>query len=594
MSESLEASVADVQKSLDQGDLLKAFDQACEHLDRFPDSETLKHKGLLALADAGATERAKRLFKEWKLDRSEETDFLALEARLAKDAAIKLGGAARRAAFLESAEGYRRFHEKKRAYYTKINWASMSFLGRARDEAARLAREVLADPEIVTAADYWALATRAEANLLAGLLDAAKADLQEANRHGDTRKRMRTRLQLRLILAEQGFSPAETARFLAPLSQPLTLHYAGTAALEDAWSGLSDARAVASAEQGIGDAVAKLRPSAAFGSLGSPTEILFAEQVLAAGAELRIILPMPEPAFREMVLANAGESWLERFDRCCKHEKAHVFSATDDPYADDPSLADYADRIAMGRALLWAQYLDGEAVQVVLADGPAAAEAGRPAFGEWGDGTMRRQVEVPLDGARKNIPAASIAREPRPSCAVVFGDLPGFSRLPEKYLPKFWDTVMKAVGDVVQARGKTIALKNTWGDAIHLVIPDVRSAAEVCLSVQRSLAQLDGKQLGRDEPPTMRIGAHYGPVFRGWDPIVGSETFYGRALSRAARIEPITPPGTVYVTEAFAAILLLESRGEFTCTYVGQVPLAKGFGTFRMYDLAAKPEAGAL
>jgi class 3 adenylate cyclase len=87
----------------------------------------------------------------------------------------------------------------------------------------------------------------------------------------------------------------------------------------------------------------------------------------------------------------------------------------------------------------------------------------------------------------------------------------------------------------------------------------------------------------------MRIGAHYGPVFKGWDPVVAQPTYYGRALSRAARIEPITPPGAVYVTEAFAAILLLESRGEFTCTYVGEVTLAKGYGKFRMYDLKAEP-----
>ena len=59
--------------------------------------------------------------------------------------------------------------------------------------------------------------------------------------------------------------------------------------------------------------------------------------------------------------------------------------------------------------------------------------------------------------------------------------------------------------------------------------------------------------MGRTEAPTMRVGAHYGPVFSDWDPIVGKGTFYGRSLSRAARIEPITPPGAVFVTEAFAA-----------------------------------------
>jgi adenylate cyclase len=148
--------------------------------------------------------------------------------------------------------------------------------------------------------------------------------------------------------------------------------------------------------------------------------------------------------------------------------------------------------------------------------------------------------------------------------------------------------VMRVIGDVVEESGNAVAARNTWGDAIHLVVPDVRRGAAICLAVQRALAGIEGSVLGLDEPPTMRIGAHYGPVFEGWDPVCVHHTFYGRALSRAARIEPITPPGTVYVTEAFAAILLLESRGDFTCTYVGEVPLAKGFGTFRMYDLAAE------
>src|SRR6185369_3823943 len=165
------------------------------------------------------------------------------------------------------------------------------------------------------------------------------------------------------------------------------------------------------------------------------------------------------------------------------------------------------------------------------------------------------------------VPVQRKHADPRQCCAVIFGDLPGFSKMPEKFLPIFWDTVMRAIGDVVAESGEAVALKNTWGDAIHLVVPDVRSAAGICLTVQKRLATIDGSVLGREEAPTMRIGAHYGPVFADWDPVVGQHTYYGRALSRAARIEPITPPGTVYVTEAFAAILLLETRGEFTCTY---------------------------
>ena len=33
-----------------------------------------------------------------------------------------------------------------------------------------------------------------------------------------------------------------------------------------------------------------------------------------------------------------------------------------------------------------------------------------------------------------------------------------------------------------------------------------------------------------------------------------TETYIGSQVSRAARIEPVTPPGQIYVTEQFAAV----------------------------------------
>jgi len=53
-----------------------------------------------------------------------------------------------------------------------------------------------------------------------------------------------------------------------------------------------------------------------------------------------------------------------------------------------------------------------------------------------------------------------------------------------------------------------------------------------------------------------------------------------------ARLEPVTPPGAVFVTEPFAAILALEAGGEFTCRYVGRIPLAKKYGDYPMYRLS--------
>jgi hypothetical protein len=54
---------------------------------------------------------------------------------------------------------------------------------------------------------------------------------------------------------------------------------------------------------------------------------------------------------------------------------------------------------------------------------------------------------------------------------------------------------------------------------------------------------------------------------------------------RTARIEPVTPPGTCYVTEQFAAALQSAAPGRFICNYVGRQKMAKGYGTCRFYAL---------
>jgi class 3 adenylate cyclase len=61
-------------------------------------------------------------------------------------------------------------------------------------------------------------------------------------------------------------------------------------------------------------------------------------------------------------------------------------------------------------------------------------------------------------------------------------------------------------------------------------------------------------------------------------------SFMGSHVSRTARIEPVTPPGSVYVTEPFAAALVLAGRNDFVSDYVGHMPAAKDFGRLRMYN----------
>jgi class 3 adenylate cyclase len=568
-------ALVEVKQFIARGDLLRAFDHACSLVKVLPESEKLKQQALLALARSGAVDHAQRLFEEWGLGRSDDTDILALEGRLAKDRALRLTGEARRAAMSDAAAAYQTVNARKPSYYPAINAATTTLLSGDVETASDLARQVLTDPAIIAATDYWSMATRAEAACIIGDLDIAASDVRHAAAlNADHSERATTRKQLRLILAETGIDGDRSVSLLAPLAAPLTVHFASASSRSGGWSASADAeREMRSAIEAV---IAETKPASAFGSVGTPAEIIFAEAALDAGSDLEIVLPVRLPALKAAIAKEAGDAWANRLETCCTRAQRLVLTS-DDPEAAEASHTDFAARVAMGLTLLRAQHLDGEAIQILLQD-TNQLDAKSDAWAE------RPRRIVDLSGFVPSGPAND-ALDHRPTHALIFADILGFSALQERLLPVFWETVMTVIGAVAEQNKDVVFERNTWGDAVLLVCKDARSAARICIEVQRQLAKVDARRFGRDEPPAMRIGAHYGPVFTGWDPIVQKQTHYGRALSKAARIEPITPPGGVYVSEPFAAILLLETGGEYQCTYVGTVPLAKSYGDFRMYNL---------
>jgi class 3 adenylate cyclase len=69
------------------------------------------------------------------------------------------------------------------------------------------------------------------------------------------------------------------------------------------------------------------------------------------------------------------------------------------------------------------------------------------------------------------------------------------------------------------------------------------------------------------------------------DPVLQQSSFFGAHITRAARMEPVTPPGAFVVTEAFAAQLELSQCADVACEYVGHRPAAKDYGKLRMYSV---------
>ena len=531
---------------------------------------------------------------------NDDEDVAALRARIAKDVALGSDGPARSREAARAAELYHEVFTRTGGYYPLVNAATLSLIageGALARERAERALEVVRDaPD-----DYYSAATVGEARLLLGDVDGARAalELAAARHQGDYGALATTRRQLRLICELMGLDPG----VLAALAGPSVIHFCGHRLAD----GDSDGRFVAGAEAPVAQRIAEVvrwhPPGYAYGSLASGADILWAEALLEAGSELHVILPFARDEFIERSVASSGPGWTERFDRCLSAATSVEF-ATNDAFLGDDVLFRYGTELAMGLALLRARYLDAEVRQLAVWDGePAGGAAGTAIdIATWrrrGGSTtvITPSAQAPVSEFTDPPPAA-VGDQPdaghdggRVVRAMLFGDVKGFSKLTDEQLPTFSTRVLGAIADVLTRYQADIWHTNTWGDAVYLVLSDAVTAAACALDLQDALAAVDLAAAGLPATLALRLGGHIGPVFPTHDPVLDELGFMGSHVSRTARIEPVTPPGIVYVTEPFAAALELHGRTEFGCDYVGHMAAAKDYGRLRMYRLRRTPRA---
>jgi class 3 adenylate cyclase len=212
----------------------------------------------------------------------------------------------------------------------------------------------------------------------------------------------------------------------------------------------------------------------------------------------------------------------------------------------------------MGLAILRARHLCTEAEQIAVWDGnPPSSPIGTAAdMANWGRTGRPQSVIRCGEGAAPDAAATgSERRTSRRTRAMLFGDIRGFSKLADAELRRFVDTVLGAFAEVTDRYGTDVLLANTWGDGLYLVFDDAGKAARCALDLQAAMAGIDLSNAGLPDHLALRIGGHLGPVYSGRDPIIKQQNFFGAHVSRAARIEPVTPEGCGYVNETLAAVL---------------------------------------
>lgn len=167
--------------------------------------------------------------------------------------------------------------------------------------------------------------------------------------------------------------------------------------------------------------------------------------------------------------------------------------------------------------------------------------------------------------------------------ALFFADAVNFSKLRDEDFPLFTREFWGLAQDILNNGDFNPVMENTWGDALYLVFPKLENAGLFALKLTQMIKETDWQAKGFPAQLNLRVALHAGPVFATDNPVTQRLDYVGASVCRAARIEPVTPPGYVFATREFAAFAAAENVHSFSCTYVGQMPMAKNFGTFPTY-----------
>jgi class 3 adenylate cyclase len=600
-----------VDQHLRHGEPLLAYNAVQEGLALWPHSLRLRQLKGLATARSGDTERANMLLRELADSGHADAETLGILARTHKDLALRAGDAAGRAMHLGAAFGiYQRAYQDARCGgsaadlgYTGINAAAVAVLQGELASARRIAHEVRAHCLRALEAqtnDYWLAATLGEAALILGESAEAAASYTRAAQlargsHGNLAS---TRRQAVLLARHL---PGDLVWTAEALKVPPLLMYTGY--LIDPLNG-AEARFPRLAEGDIAAEIRRqlesVRPLAAYGSAASAADILFLEAMQDFGGETHIVLPFPAADFAR--ISGAGP-WRHRFERVLSHATS-VTITSDHRARGSTATFEYASLIVCGKARLRAQVLDARLSGLVVRndEGRPRDDAAGSLIRLWRTQAIElKEIALPLGDitASNGVPAAAgldenehlpdgFSHEIR---AMLFADVVGYSRLSEDQTANFVTQFWGAIADLNTRADPRPDHVETSGDGLYTVFTGVREAARFALQLSDLVKRTDWSTRGLPAAMSIRIALHSGPVYRGYNPLTGSITFTGPHTSRTARIEPITPPGQVYASGAFAAVTAAYGVDDLSLSYVGRMPLAKDYGAFEIYHVDyARPE----
>jgi class 3 adenylate cyclase len=597
-------------KAIQFGQQALAYDILSEGKSLFTEESRIAFLAALSAANLGSMARASAILdgvvpKLSKMD-SLFSEALSLRGRIEKERWARAPETtAGRAALTDAAAFYLQAYEASAEVFPGINAASMHFLAGQKDRALDLAESVLEsclrEEEQDGVQTTWIQATMGEAHLLAGRQEesaghyAAAAELA-GSRLGQIAS-MRRQVN-RLARATE-----VDAAVLEALNVGRVVVFTGHMIDEQGRPSPRFPPELAdTVRREMEEALESLKARVGYSSLASGGDILFCEAMQQRRGEANVILPFSEDAFVETSVAPAGEDWVARFRKAKDGRNTLTREAVMGGHDGDAVLFEYCAHLLQGEAILRAQRLETEAVLLALLDpssetGPGGTLATLEEWRSFGYPLRIIDLEACRHGAHIETAAdGTLSRgAPQPHArqgshqrrvhTCLFTDMVGFGGLRDSEIPAFFEHYLGKVAFALRESGHEPEFFNTWGDGIFLVFRDPTAAGEFALLLRDIVRDTDWLRIGLPQDTDIRLALHTGPVFQAWDAVLERKNFFGEHVTRAARLEPATARGSVFVTEETAAFLSLAPSSQLACDYLGEVVLPKETGAKRVYRL---------
>lgn len=180
--------------------------------------------------------------------------------------------------------------------------------------------------------------------------------------------------------------------------------------------------------------------------------------------------------------------------------------------------------------------------------------------------------------------------------AILFLDVQHYSKLKGVNLSCFHMELIPDLASTLFEDGLPpwILYSNTWGDGLVVISQDYIKLSQLALKINdyfnhEEYGEPTNYRL-KEYKLAARIAIHAGVFYSCIDPFKGTKGYFGDALIVAARIEPVTPPHHVWVTEEAKQRIAkhyesLDIRPSIRFDKRGPVDLAKAFGTESVWDL---------